>query len=139
MSELKTKQNNASVPRFLKSLDDVQQRADCQEMVAMMQDVTGEKPKMWGDAIVGFGTYHYKYASGREGDWFLVGLSPRKRSLSIYLMSGFEPLGLILEKLGKFKTGKCCLYVNQLDDIDRKVLKQLITKSARHVGKHQGC
>ncbi|TWU29959.1 DUF1801 domain-containing protein [Bythopirellula polymerisocia] len=139
MSELKTKQNNASVPRFVKAIADEQQRADCNELIDLMKEVTGEKSKMWGDAIVGFGTYHYKYASGREGDWFLVGFSPRKHSLSIYMMSGFEPVASILKKLGKHKTGKCCLYVNRLDDVDRKILKQLLTKSVEHVRKNQGC
>ncbi len=136
---MKTQPNSSSVSRFIKLIADEQQCADCEDLIELMERVTGEKPRMWGDKIVGFGTYHYKYATGREGDWFLVGFAPRKRSLSIYVMSGFDPVAQLMEKLGKYKTGKCCLYVNRLEDVNRKVLGQLLSKSVRHVKKHQGC
>lgn len=129
MSELKTKPTNASVSKFLNSIEDQQKKADSKKVSQWMEEITGDKPKMWGPSIVGFGSYHYKYASGREGDWFLAGFSPRKQSLTLYIMGGFKKLDQLMQKLGKFKTGKGCLYVNKLADVDDQVLKKLISKS----------
>ena len=135
MAEPKTRLTDASVADFLQGVDDEQKRADCFELVDLMSDVTGEEPKMWGDSIVGFGTYHYKYASGREGDWMQVGFSPRKQSLTLYIMSGFSRYDELMKGLGKFKTGKSCLYVKRLSDVDRDVLRELIAQSVEHVKK----
>ena len=100
-----------------------------------MRQVTGEEPEMWGDSIVGFGSYHYKYASGREGDWFLVGFSPRKQNLTLYIMSGFDEYDQLLVKLGKHSTGKSCLYIKQIEDVDLDVLKKLVQKSVDYMRK----
>lgn len=134
-AELKTKVNAASVEDFLNSVEDEQKRADCFEIAKIMQQVTKEKPKMWGASIVGFGTYHYKGASGREGDWMLTGFSPRKQNLTLYLMGGFDMHKDLLKKLGKFKTSVGCLYIKKLDDIDKKVLKQLVTQTVKTMKK----
>ncbi|MCB8932528.1 MAG: DUF1801 domain-containing protein [Fimbriimonadaceae bacterium] len=133
MAELKTQPNEASVGAFLDSIEDERRRADCRDLVELMGAITGEKPKMWGTSIVGFGSYHYKYASGREGDWFVTGFAPRKNDLTLYIMSGFEPHGELMAKLGKHKTGKGCLYVKSLEAVDRKVLERLIRASITHV------
>lgn len=130
-TELKTKVNNASVTKFLNSVDDEQTRKDCFEILKMMKQVTREEPKMWGSSIVGFGSYHYKGKSGREGDWMLTGFSPRKQNLTLYLMGGFDLQKDLLKKLGKFKTSVGCLYIKKLDDVDKKVLKQLVTESVK--------
>ncbi len=130
-AELKTKVNKASVEDFLNSVEDEQKRADCFEIAKIMTQVTKEKPKMWGASIVGFGTYHYKGASGREGDWMLTGFSPRKQNLTLYLMGGFDMHKDLLKKLGKFKTSVGCLYIKKLDDVDKKVLKQLVTQTVK--------
>lgn len=138
MAELKTKQNNASVSAFLNAIEDKQQRADAKKLSKMMRDATGSRAKMWGSSIVGFGTYHYVYASGREGDWPIVGYSPRKQNLSIYIMSGFSGSKTLMSKLGKHKTGKSCLYIKRLSDVDEKVLRQLIDKSIKFIrGKYE--
>jgi hypothetical protein len=128
-TELKTKVNEASVEGFLNSVQDEQKRKDCFEILKMMKQVTKEEPKMWGSSIVGFGSYHYKGASGREGDWMLTGFSPRKQNLTLYLMGGFDLHKDLLKKLGKHKTSVGCLYINKLADVDKKVLKQLVGKS----------
>ena len=133
MAEPKTKQNTASVSAFLAAIEDKQQRADARKLSAMMRAATGSRAKMWGASIVGFGSYHYVYASGREGDWPLVGYSPRKQNMSIYIMAGFSEYAALLAKLGKHKTGKSCLYIKRLDDVDQAVLKTLIEKSVRHM------
>ncbi len=133
MSEPKTKKNNASVTEFLNSVADEQKRKDSFALVQMMEEITGEPASMWGDSIVGFGSYHYKYASGREANWFLVGFSPRKTSLTLYIMSGFEHYDKLLAKLGKHKTGKSCLYVKRLTDVDESMLRQLIADSVDHM------
>ena len=135
MAELKTRVNDASVAEFLQGVDDQQKRADCLEIVDLMRDITGEEPKMWGDSIVGFGTYRYRYASGREGDWMQVGFSPRKQSLTLYIMSGFSRYDELMDRLGTYKTGKSCLYVKRLSDVDHDVLRELITQSVEHVKK----
>lgn len=133
MSELKTKVNNASIDKFLNSVADEQTRKDCYEILKIMKQVTKEEPKMWGTSIVGFGSYHYKGASGREGDWMLTGFSPRKQNLTLYLMHGFDVHKDLLKKLGKFKTSMGCLYIKKLDDVDRKVLKALVAASVKRV------
>jgi hypothetical protein len=126
MAEMKTKKTTASVKEFLDGIADEQQRADAKVVAKMMEKVVGVKPRMWGTSIVGFGDYHYKYASGREGDWFLTGFSPRKGALSLYLMGGLLRGGAKLKKLGKYKAGMGCIYVKKLDDIDLDVLRELI-------------
>ena len=128
-AELKTKVNEASVEGFLNSVKDEQARADCFEILKVMKQVTKEEPKMWGSSIIGFGSYHYKGASGREGDWMLTGFSPRKQNLTLYLMGGFDTHVDLLKKLGKHKTSVGCLYIKKLEDVDVKVLKELIKKS----------
>ena len=133
MAEVKTKKNKASVAAFLNAVDDKQKRADAKKISAMMREATGSRARMWGTSIVGFGSYHYKYASGREGDWMLVGFSPRKQNLSLYIMPGFKAFDSLMAKLGKYKTGKSCLYINKLDDVDETVLKKLITESVKHM------
>jgi len=126
MAELKTKQNKASVEAFIKAIPDEKRRRDCLVILELFKKATKEEPSMWGDNIVGFGNYHYKYASGREGDWFLSGFSPRKQNMTLYSMMGFEKNADLMQKLGKYKTGKGCLYINKLEDIDLEVLKKLI-------------
>lgn len=130
---LKTKKNNGNVEEFLISANSSERLKDCLEIMQMMQEITGEKPVMWGASIVGFGKYHYVYKSGREGDWFLTGFSPRKQNLSLYIMSGFDRYEDLMNKLGKFKTGKGCLYIKSLADIDRSVLHELISKSTNQL------
>ena len=134
-AELKTKVNEASVEGFLNTVPDEQTRKDCFEILKMMKQVTKEEPKMWGASIVGFGSYHYKGASGREGDWFLTGFSPRKQNLTLYLNHGFDVHKDLLKKLGKHKTSMGCLYVKKLDDVDKKVLKELVTESVKRMKK----
>ena len=135
MAEPKTQKNDASVKDFLKAVDNDKRRADSLVVNELMTDVTGEQPTMWGDSIVGFGTYRYKYASGREGEWPVTGFSPRKQNLTLYIMDGFEEYDALLNDLGKYKTGKSCLYINKLEDVDLKVLRQLIEQSVAHVSK----
>jgi len=139
MTELKTKKNRRSVKAFIDSVEDERRRKDCREVMTMMRKVTGKQPKMWGDAIVGFGSYHYKYASGREGEFFITGLSPRKQNLTIYIMPGFSKYGSLMKKLGKHKTGKSCLYVKTLEDIDRGILAELVEKSVLHMRQQYEC
>ena len=133
MSELQTKVNNASVEKFLNAVADEQARKDCYEILKIMKQVTKEEPKMWGASIVGFGSYHYKGASGREGDWMLTGFSPRKQNLTLYLMHGFDVHQDLLKKLGKYKTSMGCLYIKKLDDVDKKVLKELVAESVKRM------
>ena len=132
-AEVKTKVNEASVEGFLNSVADEQARKDCFEILKMMKQVTKEEPKMWGASIVGFGSYHYKGASGREGDWMLIGFSPRKQNLTLYLMHGFDVHKDLLKKLGKYKTSMGCLYIKNLDDVDKRVLKELVTESVKRM------
>lgn len=133
MAELKTKPNSASVEGFLNGVEDEQRRDDCFELVRVMKRVTRKPPKMWGDSIVGFGSYRYKYDSGREGEWFLTGFSPRKKDLTLYIMSGFQRYGSLMTQLGKHRTGKSCLYVKRLSDVDTGVLEELIRESVEHL------
>ena len=135
MAELKTKPNKASVDKFLNSVKDERKRKDCFKVLELMKKITKEEPVMWGPSIVGFGSYHYKYESGREGDWFLTGFSPRKQNLTLYIMSGFKRYNELMKKLGKHKTGSSCLYINKLEDIDMRVLKELITESIKYMKK----
>jgi hypothetical protein len=121
------------VTAFLDRVEDDQKREDAYAVMELMREVTGEEPKMWGDSIVGFGSYHYRYASGREGDWPLTGFSPRKRNLTLYITSGFDEYDDLMEQLGKHKTGKSCLYVNRLSDLDLDVLRQLVRESVQHM------
>jgi hypothetical protein len=133
MAKLKTQKNEASVEDFLNGVSDEKKREDSFAIPELMRDVTGEEPATWGTSIVGFGSYHYKYASGREGDWFLAGFSPRRQNLTLYIMAGFEEYGSLLADLGKYKTGKSCLYINKLEDVDIPTLRELIKQSALHV------
>jgi len=126
MSDLKTRPTDASVEAFIDAVDHPRRREDAHILLDLMRRVTGEKPVMWGPAIVGFGRYRYRYASGQEGDWPIAGFSPRRQNLSIYIMPGFERYGALLSRLGKHKTGKSCLYINKLADVDMDVLESLV-------------
>ena len=131
MAELKTQATNASVDQFLEGIKDEIKRQDCYEVLKIMKKATKAEPKMWGTSIIGFGDYHYVYESGREGDWFLTGFSPRAQNLTLYMMGGFDPEAL--RRLGKHKMGKGCLYINKLEDVDVKILHELIAASVRKV------
>ncbi len=126
MAEPKTKLNDASVVKFLALVENEHQRKDSFEILELMKAITKEEPKMWGDSIIGFGTYHYVYASGKEGDWMRIGFSPRKGKISLYLMCGMEHKQDVLDRIGKYKTGKSCFYINKLSDINMGVLSELI-------------
>lgn len=130
MAELKTQRNAQSVAAFLEKVLDEQRRVDSFALLKMMKEITGREAEMWGDSIVGFGNVHYKYESGREGDWFAVGFSPRKQNLTLYMMMGFSRFEELLGKLGKHKTGKSCLYIQKLSDINQDVLREMITLSS---------
>lgn len=133
MAELKTKINDASVHEFINSIKDDEKNKFALKVLNMMKSVTKNQPKMWGTSIIGFGTYHYKYASGREGDWMQVGFSPRKQAMTLYIMSGFSKYDDLLSKLGKFKTGKSCLYIKKENDVDWEVLKELVSQSVKYI------
>jgi hypothetical protein len=135
VAELKTKPTDRSVAAFLEGLADESRRKDCREILRIMKRVTGKQPRMWGPSIVGFGSHHYRYESGREGDWFLTGFSPRKRDLTLYVMAGFKRHDALMAKLGKYKTGKACLYLGKLEDVDTKVLEELVSASVEHIRK----
>jgi hypothetical protein len=130
-ADLKTKKTSASVSDFIDAIPDEERQKDCRRLVALMKKATKSDPKMWGPNVVGFGDYHYKYESGRENDWFVTGFSPRKQNLTLYFMTGTERYRKILDKLGKHKTGKGCLYVKNLDDVDLDVLSELVSTSAK--------
>jgi hypothetical protein len=129
MADNKTQPTKLSVAAFIDALTDLTRRADAKALVRLMQNAAGEKPKMWGPSIIGFGSYHYKYDSGREGDMPLIGFSPRKAATVLYIMAGLRDSGSLLAKLGKHTTGKGCLYINKLADVDQKVLEALVVKS----------
>ena len=133
MVQLKTQRTDASVEEYLNSVEDEGKRKDSFAILDLMREVTGEEPAMWGPSIIGFGSYHYKYASGREAEWFLTGFAPRKRNLTLYIMSGFDNHDSLLTDLGKHKTGKSCLYVNKLEDIDLDTLRELVKQSVTHM------
>lgn len=135
MADNKTKAIKLSVTSFINSIDDKQKRADARKVAAMMRKATGKRAKMWGSSIVGYGTYHYKYESGREGDFMVTGFSPRKQALTVYVMPGFSHFDKLMAKLGKYKTGKSCLYIKRLSDVDEKVLERLIDSSVKHMRK----
>jgi len=138
MAELKTKQNEASVAAFLDSVADKQKRADSKEIAAMMEAVSKQPAKMWGSAIIGCGSYHYKYDSGHEGDMCLIGFSPRKANIALY-MYGREDYEDLLPKLGKHKLSKGCTYINKLSDVDTKVLKEIMKRSLAYMKRaHKG-
>lgn len=138
MSEPKTKVNDGDVMAFLNAADE-KRRADGMMLLELFKKVTGEGPKMWGTSIVGFGQYHYKSErSAQEGDWMLTGFSPRKAALTLYLMLGHGQYDALLEKLGKYKAGKGCLYISKLADVDMGVLEELITVSYRHMKETNG-
>ena len=129
MVELKTRPTDASVEEFLAAVEHPQRRVDGFELLRLMKEVTQEEPVMWGTSIIGLGNYHYKYASGREADWLKVGFSPRKRSLSVYLVLDMDEISDLREELGKHRVGKGCLYINKLSDVDIEVLKKIIKRS----------
>lgn len=129
MAENKTKPTDKNVEVFLNSIENEKRRKDSFTVLNLMKEVTDMEPRMWGDTMVGFGTYHYKYESGREGDMMLTGFSPRKQNLTLYIMGGFDQYEALLNKLGKYKTGKSCLYVNKLEDVDLTTLRELVRQS----------
>ncbi|MFX1376285.1 MAG: DUF1801 domain-containing protein [Promethearchaeota archaeon] len=133
MTELKTRPNDKDVIEFLNKVENKKRQEDSFEILKLMKEVTQEEPIMWGDSIVGFGIYHYKYASGREGDWLQIGFSPRKQALTLYIMDGFEKYEDLLNNLGKHKKGKSCLYINKLEDIHIPVLKEIMSESVTYL------
>ncbi len=135
MAENKTQITKSSVDAFLKGLKDKARAADSRVVLKLMQQVSGEPPKMWGPSIIGFGTYHYKYDSGREGDFLRIGFSPRTQALTLYIMGGFPRYDALMAKLGKYSTGKSCLYIKRLADVDLTVLEALITASWKEMAK----
>jgi hypothetical protein len=130
-AEAKTKPTKEKVTDFLNRIPDAERREDCFAVARMMEEITGAKPQMWGSSIVGFGSYHYKYASGQQGDWPIAAFSPRKQDLTLYLMIGFEKYDELLSRLGKHRTGKSCLYLKRLSDIHVPTLKKLIKLSVK--------
>ena len=136
MAETKTKPTKESVSAFLKKIPDAQRRADCLALAKIMEEITGDKPQMWGPSMVGFGSYHYKYASGHEGDCFMTGFASRKPDLTIYLMMGFQKRDALMKQLGKHRTSKSCLYVRRLSDIDIPTLKKLLKASLKELAAH---
>jgi hypothetical protein len=139
MSSNKTIETSASVENFINAVESEQKREDSREMIEIMKRITGSEPKMWGSSLIGFGSYHYKYDSGREGDFFITGFSPRKTALTVYIMPGFDRYEEQLEKLGPFKTGKSCLYLKNLDAIDRQVLEEIIRDSVAVMRERYEC
>ncbi len=137
MAELKTKITDTSVTDFINAISDPKTREDCFTILRIMRDATNSEPKMWGTSIIGFGSYHYKYENGRENDWFLVGFSPRKQNLTIYLMGGLDDYGSLLKKLGKHSLGKGCLYIKKLDDVQLPVLTELVNNSVTKMSKNE--
>ena len=133
MAAAKTLPNDASVEEYLLSVENGDRREDTRAVVTMMEQITGHPPVMWGDSIIGFDTYHYKYASGREGDWMLSAVAPRKAALTVYVMAGFDRFGDLMGRLGKYKTGSSCLYLKKLSDADPVVLEDLITASVLYM------
>lgn len=129
MAKLKTTPTDASVDAYIDAVEDAQKREDCRTVAAMMAEATGAPARMWGSSIVGFGSYHYRYESGREGDFMETGFAARKRALTLYVMAGFSEYGDLLAKLGKHKTGKSCLYISRLADVDQDVLREMVERS----------
>ncbi|QEE18133.2 DUF1801 domain-containing protein [Promethearchaeum syntrophicum] len=135
MSDLKTKQTDKSVNEFLSKIEDPIKQKASRQILKIMKEVSKTDPKMWGESIIGFGNYHYKYATGREGDWMRIGFSPRKQYLTLYIMDGFDKYNELMEKLGKYKTGKSCLYIKKMQDIDINILKELMKESLLNMDK----
>ena len=135
MAELKTKVNEGSVTEFLDSIAEEAKRKDSYVLFNMLRKATKNEARMWGDSIIGFGDYHYVGKSGREGDWFLAGLSPRKQNLTLYMLGGWEPHGELLTKLGKHSLGKGCLYIKRLEDVDLSILNKLIVEAVKRAKK----
>ena len=133
MSDPKTVKTKANVADFLAQVEPAAKRAECEQVNDIMREITGCEPEMWGPSIIGYGSYHYVYASGREGDWMATGFSPRKAAITLYIMAGFERYDELMKALGKYKTGKSCLYIKQLSDIDLDVLKELIRSSFDYI------
>ncbi|MEO0330526.1 MAG: DUF1801 domain-containing protein [Bacteroidota bacterium] len=133
MTSLKTQPYDRDISEFLSKVEEPQKREDCFTLLELMKEETGEEPQYWHNNMVGFGQYHYRYATGTEGDWFLTGFSPRKQSLTIYIMAGFERYDELMTNLGKYKTGKSCLYVKRLSDIDQKILRELVSESVAYL------
>ncbi len=136
MAENKTKPTKVSVTAFINGIEDKQKRADAKKVAAIMRRVTGKRAKMWGTSIVGYGEYHYKYATGREGDFMITGFSPRKQALTVYVMAGFDRFESQMKKLGKYKTGRSCLYIKRLEDVDEKILEKIIKGSVAYMRKN---
>ena len=136
MADNKTRPTRASVTAFMSAIGDRRMRADAKKVAAMMRRATGKRARMWGPSIVGYGSYHYRYASGREGDFMITGFSPRKQALTVYIMPGFSRFEGLMSKLGKCKTGKSCLYIKRLADVDEAVLERLIGESVRYMRAH---
>jgi len=139
MAANKTTQNDNPVENFINAVDDEQKRRDSWDMIALMKKITGSEPKMWGSSLIGFGNYHYKYASGREGDFFITGFSPRKTAFTVYIMPGFSAYADLMEQLGPCKTGKSCLYLKNLNVVDGSVLEQLIRQSVDEMREKYEC
>ena len=135
----KTTETDASVEEFINAVDNEQKRKDSWDLLALMENITGSKAKMWGSSLVGFGQYHYKYESGREGDFFITGFSPRKTALTVYVMPGFDGYKEQLARLGPYKTGKSCLYLKNLEVVDRTVLEEIITDSVSVMHERYDC
>ncbi|MBT8211775.1 MAG: DUF1801 domain-containing protein [Acidimicrobiia bacterium] len=133
MAELKTRKHEGDVDAFLDAVEDDQKREDAHDIRKLMAEITGDRGSMWGPSIVGFGSHRYTYANGKENEWFKVGFSPRKQNLTLYIMDGFEEYAPLLENLGKHSTGKSCLYIKRLSDIDHGVLEDLVRASVRHL------
>ncbi len=133
MAENKTKPGAISVAAFINGIEDRERRSEVKKVAAMMRAATGSRARMWGTSIMGFGSYHYRYDSGREGDFLITGLSPRKQALTVYIMPGFSHFEGLMKKLGKYKTGKSCLYIRRLADIDEKVLNRLIVDAVKYM------
>lgn len=133
MAELKTKETEESVSGFIEKISDEARKKDCKLVLRLMKEATKAKPKMWGDSIVGFGRYKYKYASGREGEWFVTGFSPRKNDLTLYIFPGLDAYDDLMKQLGKHKASKSCLHIKKLSDVDINVLKQIINESVKNM------
>ena len=136
MADNKTRPTTASVTEFVNAIDDSRMRADAKKVAAMMRRATGKRARMWGPGIVGYGSYHYRYESGREGDFMIIGFSPRKQALTVYIMPGFSRFSELMSRLGKYKTGKSCLYIKRLADVDEAVLEQLVRESVAYLRAH---
>ena len=139
MTKNKTTQNASLVEDFINSVESEQKRKDSWDMIALMKKITGSEPRMWGSSLVGFGSYHYKYESGREGDFFITGFSPRKAAFTVYIMPGFSEYADLMEQLGPYKTGKSCLYIKNLDVVDLGILEQIISKSVEDMRERYEC